>query len=51
MRPPILEEILDGPLFLESELPSVPAEAYEAPATPRKQTGKQKELAFENEDN
>jgi hypothetical protein len=47
----ILEEILDGSLFLENELPPVPAEAREAPVSPRKQAGKQKELAFENEDN
>ncbi len=46
----ILEEILEGPLFLESDLPPIPSEAREAPSLPRKKAGKQSEFQFDSED-
>lgn len=43
----LLEEILDGPVFLAGELPPVPEEARKAPAVPRRSVKDQGELAFD----
>lgn len=46
----LLEEILEGPLFLAKELPPVPPEAREAPRPPRKGPDQQGEFSFGMDD-